>query len=400
MRDYLLTDFVPRLAHEADGQQSLPFRLTGSQAKTAFAIRANCEKMLRGNARGTVKVTRYFDEKSGEVKEASQYVATNPEYLNCAAFLTLTVGDTDENGDFQQVFDAAEASRRINNVRPLLMTIFERAILVSERHKNKAVHFHLIGVLRSHTDIRTGFDFQAFHTALNARSKGSANRGAEIRYAISANDELRRLWELLRAKLPGFGFGRAQLTPIEKTGEAVACYVSKYIEKNICNRIADDKRKKLVRYLGWEKTQLKPNEFEWNGKRAVAWRGKSRECLSLIGCDLPDKKIEPAAHVVEACTWTMGKIRPKQLDGSAANKLIGPRWAFAVHNIWTKIDDTAVAYMVWDFQIRELVRGEMVRLIGLHTAKKRDANRAEFAEVHRDSTGETSTCLWRKEAWN
>jgi hypothetical protein len=277
------------------------------------------------------------------------------------------------------------------------MTIFERAIIVSERHKNKAIHFHLIGVLRSRTDIRTGFDFKAFHTALNARSCGSENRGAEIRYAISANDELRGLWELLRKKLPLFGFGRAQLTPIEKTGEAVACYVSKYIEKNLFNRLADDKRKKLVRYLGWEKTQLKPNEFEWDGKRAVAWRGKSRECLSLVGCELPDKKNSPSAHVLEACEWSIGKIRPRQLDGSAAAELLGPRWAFSVHNIWTKIDDAKTDFMLWSWGEREIVRSELVRLIGVNEAKKRDENKSEFAESAREMNGGRGTrCLWRK----
>lgn len=390
-----------RLADEAGGQLSLGFRLTGSQAKTAFAIRANCEKMLRGNARGTIVSTRYFDERAGEVRESSQYVATAPEFLNCAAFLTLTVGDTitqpDGTEKFQQVFDSAEASKRINLLnRRFLPAMFERAILVTERHKNGAIHFHLVGVLRSRADIRTGFDFTAFHQALHARSKCRVNHGAEIRYKLSASEALRAAWATLRDELPKHGFGRAQLTPIEKTGEAVACYVSKYIEKNICNRLAVDKRKKLVRYLGWNKEQLKPNEFEWNGKRAKAWRGKTREVLSLVGVNAPDRTGEPLPHVREACEWSLDRIRHKQFDGTEAAELFGPRWAFRTHSIWTRLDDSHVPFMVWDWGTRELCRAELVRLIGVRLATRRDEAKAEFAEVISDWTGQRSVALWRK----
>lgn len=388
-----------RLPDESNGQLSLGFRLTGSQAKTAFAIRYNCEKLLRGGSRGKLTTTRYWDEKAGEVREATQYVATEPEFLNCAAFVTLTVGDTVTDGTgeehFEQVFDAAEASRRANNVRKFLTTIFDRSIIVTERHRNGAVHFHLVGLLRSRTDIRTGFDFDAFHGALKARQKGRRNPRDEIRYALSANPELRRIWEIFREQLPGYGFGRAQVTPIEKTGEAVAAYISKYIEKNICNRLAVDKGKKLVRYLGWEKRQLKPNEFEWNGKRAVAWRGKTREVLSLVGCGLPDAAVSPSNHVQEACDWSLEKIRPKQLDGTEARGLLGSRWAFSVHCLWTTLDDTPVPFMVWEFGTRELCRAELVRLIGVHEARRRDAMKSEFAEPARDWMGRRTQCVYQ-----
>ncbi|HZQ47113.1 MAG TPA: hypothetical protein VFC07_08880, partial [Verrucomicrobiae bacterium] len=74
--------------------------LSGSQAKTAFALRLNAEEMIKGALKST-------------------------------GFLTLTVGD--KMGDeFVQVFDASEASRRINNLnRRILPYLFERAIIVT-----------------------------------------------------------------------------------------------------------------------------------------------------------------------------------------------------------------------------------------------------------------------------
>ncbi|MEI9961353.1 MAG: hypothetical protein WDM76_09585 [Limisphaerales bacterium] len=75
--------------------------------------------------------------------------------------MTLTVGDFDEDGKFQGIDDAAEASRRINNLnRRVLKLLFTRAIVVTERHKSGKIHFHILGILRGSPDIRTGFDFK------------------------------------------------------------------------------------------------------------------------------------------------------------------------------------------------------------------------------------------------
>lgn len=47
------------------------------------------------------------------------------------------------------------------------------------------------------------------------------------------------------------------------------------------NRQPQDHRKKLVRYHGFNKTQLKPNEFEWNTPKARAWRQRARDTLDM-----------------------------------------------------------------------------------------------------------------------
>lgn len=320
-----------------DGQRQLPFRLRGSQAKTAFALRKNCEAMLAGHDRRELREFRHVDD-SGNERVALHYVAPAPRNLDCAGFLTLTVGDyvcmkhgkqlpaRDERGErtnlcpccgfamvFEQVREAAEANRRFNNInRHLLKDVFERAIVVTERHKSGAVHFHLVGLLTGRPDIRSGVNFKAI---------------AKRDYR-SAGEHLRGLWAMLREKLPLHGFGRAELLPIRSTGEAVACYVSKYVEKNLFNRTEDDRRKKLVRYLGWRHLaspeeqadfarrtgkvpkqiaeQIRPNDFSWGSRRACAWRAKARETASLIG-----------VQSREECATAFG-----------------PRWAMKLSSAW------------------------------------------------------------------
>lgn len=296
---------------DGNGQLPLPFRLKGSQKKTAFALRENCEQMIAGNDRKKFVEREFYH--GDEIRRKKVWVYENPENLNCTAFLTLTVGEKGEDGKFQQVWDAAEASRRINNLnRRVLKDIFERAIVVTERHKSGAIHFHIVGVLRGRPDIRTGFNFDAVR-------QGNYS---------SVSDTLRGLWEHLREVLPNYGFGRSELTPIEKTSDAISSYISKYLRKNIENRLKEDKRKKLVRYIGeWTVTKKvgeelisvgsgthkqRANDFGWANKHAVAWRWKTRECAALVDVKTPEE----------------------------AAIAFGPRWAYRLSVLWlTKTTD-------------------------------------------------------------
>lgn len=293
---------------DGNGQIPLPFRLTGSQKKTAFALRENCEQMIAGKDRKRFVEREFFH--GTETKKKKVWVYENPENINCTAFLTLTVGEKGADGKFQQVWDAKEASRRINNLnRRVLKDIFERAIVVTERHKSGAIHFHIVGVLRGRPDIRTGFNFDAVRNG---------------NYS-SVSDTLRGLWAHLLEVLPNYGFGRSELTPIEKTSDAIASYISKYLRKNIENRMKEDKRKKLVRYIGaWtvvkqvggdlvpngdgEIYKQRANDFGWASKHAVAWRWKTRELAALVDVKNPDE----------------------------AKIALGPRWAYRLSFLWMK----------------------------------------------------------------
>lgn len=245
----------------------LPFHLSGSQRKTAFALEWNVAKMIR---------------------EAG---------LENIGFLTLTVGDADGSDGFRQVWDSKEASRRINSLASnFLANIFPRWVIVTERHKSGAIHFHLIVETRG--DIRSGFDFAAF-------KKGEG-------YSGSASPILRSLWAILRENLPGYGFGRSELAPIYANGEAVSRYVSKYVEKNLFNRLPEDKGKKLVRYHGFNGTHLTANAFAWATPRAAAWRGKASQLAGMVG----------ATHATVA-------------------KAFGNRWSFRITRLMHAFNESA-----------------------------------------------------------
>jgi hypothetical protein len=335
------------------GQTELLTRmLNGSQAKTAYALRLNVEKLLCGNGRGELATDPTTGRKFWRCIE--------PEFLNCTGFLTLTAGDyfctyhgkqipdaknfcpcCGNRMRFEKIHDAAEANRRINNLnRRVIQLVFSRSVLVTERHKDKGIHFHLIGRLASGADIRTGLDY----------------RQIKLRNYRSASPALREIWAMLRDVLPKYGFGRHELLPIRKTAEAVAAYVSKYIEKNVCNRLADDKRKKLVRYIGWNKEQVKPNEFSWATPRAAAWRAKTRECAALIFCETREDCAE----------------------------VLGPRWAFHISGVWQRVDDRPVPFIEWDWATRERARCELMLSCENHVKKCASRIRL-FSDVVKDA---------------
>jgi len=258
--------------HNSDERpRDMPFFLTGSQRKTAHALELNVARLIR---------------------EAG---------IETVGFLTLTVGDDSADG-FRQVWDAAEASRRIDSLaRRVLRGLFSRWVVVTERHKSGAIHFHLIGALASRRDILTGYD----HAACEAGDYSSVS------------SYLRDLWSMLRRVLPDYGFGRAELTPIKSNGEAVSRYVSKYVEKNLFNRIADDKGKKLVRYGGWRGSHCRSNDICWTSERAVEWR---KNAETLAGC--------------------IGNAMGVQGRKEVGN-WFGPRWAFRLSRVMQTAADAS-----------------------------------------------------------
>lgn len=297
--------------------------LTGSQAKTAHALRINAETLIQTYG------------------------------IDSCGFLTLTVGDSTPGG-FLQVHDAAEASRRFNSLRSgVLGDLFAAAVVVTERHKSGAIHFHLLVALSQRDDIRSGFDF----------------RGVSLGNYSSVSAKLKAIWAKLRAVLPGYGFGRAELKPIKKDGGAVACYVAKYLAKNVANRHPGDKGKKLVRYLGFNKEQLKPNDFEWNTEHAKGWRARVVNAAKLVGLRCGDLAVKGPAHV-ERLLGTWVTIRAKKFDATQLREVIGSKWAFLVNRLLQGLQLVTGDIQQMDYAVRELLRNEMGRLVGLNWCKK------------------------------
>jgi hypothetical protein len=126
---------------------------------------------------------------------------------------------------------------------------------VSERQKLGRWHFHLVVV--SKQDIRRGVDFEAIK-----------NR----RYKDGANTSLRTEWAFWRKTSKKYGFGRTELLPVRKTGEALAAYVAKYISKGFAFRQSQDKGARLVSYS--QGARVCGSRFSFHSPLMSLWRKK------------------------------------------------------------------------------------------------------------------------------
>lgn len=208
----------------------------------------------------------------------------------CIGFLTLTFPDN--------VRSIEEAQRRYHNLqRRVLRHMFPVRIMVKERQKRGAWHYHLLVVCAG--DIQTGFDFLAFSAwaQLSAKFKElaimgyalpdevyEACDGFEREYIQSASPLLRDYWRKLRESLPAYGFGRHELMPVKSGADVIGKYVGKYIRKHIVNRRPEDKGARLVSYTKGAKTAT--TRFSWVGGRAAAWRAGMAKICPAIALEL------------------------------------------------------------------------------------------------------------------
>lgn len=207
-------------------------------------------------------------------------------------FLTLTVGDK-VNGKFVHVKERAEASRRFNSILNRIRERYRCGVVVTERHKNGGIHFHLVVALPF--DARTGFDFEA----------------VKRRDYRSVSKELREEWEWWRENQGEYGFGRHELTPIKSNGEAIGRYVGKYLGKSWEARTDDDYKGRCVRYFGkWTASEAEIEAAKVHRARlsppmscvhaattpkATAWRECLRQVQWLtnkLGCELNEQNIK------------------------------------------------------------------------------------------------------------
>lgn len=194
---------------------------------------------------------------STQQKKSATALAWNVEALakkygiERLGFLTLTF---EKNGsDF--LTDGHEAQRRFNSlVTNVFRDRYPERIRVRERHKNGAIHYHLLIVLPH--DIRTCFDFD-----------GVANRDYS-----TASDYLKKEWAFLRKTMKSYGFGRSELLPIKSTSEGISRYVGKYLSKNVQTRTEGDKGFRLVEYS--RESRAVSTRFNFNTHGARLWRFK------------------------------------------------------------------------------------------------------------------------------
>lgn len=185
----------------------------------------------------------------GPKKKQAEALAQNIRWLvetfgNRVGFLTLTCGDKVE-GRFVKVTKRAEASRRFNSLMTgLVRKRYHCGVVVTERHKDGGIHFHLVAVAPG----PLALNWEKFDAAQKAvRERKRHGWRAED---VEASDALRSEWKFWRERAEAYGFGRAEMLPIRKNGEAVGRYVGKYLSKTWEARRPEDKGARMVRYFG------------------------------------------------------------------------------------------------------------------------------------------------------
>ena len=158
--------------------------------------------------------------------------------LDRIGFLTLTFP---LNSDGSPVDSIDEANCRLNSLMShYLSKKLTAYILIRERQRSGAWHFHLLAVL-----------------PYDIRSKGRWTKKLKGGHSFkTTNVNLINLWADFRLAMPRYGFGRHELLPIRKDSGSVATYLSKYLGKHFEIRHAykvengsdRDRRIRLISY--------------------------------------------------------------------------------------------------------------------------------------------------------
>lgn len=183
--------------------------------------------------------------KAGFIVKTNIHAMCEKYGINHIGFLTLTFAD--------DVQCHKEATKRFNSLATNVLNVrYSQWVRVSERQKSGRWHFHLVVV--SKQDIRRGVDFAAI-----------AKRDYK-----SASPALRSEWAFWRNTAKRYGFGRSELLPVKKTGEALASYVAKYISKGFSYRRDEDKGARLVSYS--KNSRVCGSRLSFVGGRSHEWR--------------------------------------------------------------------------------------------------------------------------------
>jgi len=110
-------------------------------------------------------------------------------------------------------------------------------VCVFEQHKDHVWHLHV--VVATKKDIRTGTDIEMLS---NYKLPYWLRRGKHLR-----NEALAAEWTSLRKVACHYRFGRVELLPVKKSGDALGQYLGDYLVKTY-NRIPPGRRCRLVRF--------------------------------------------------------------------------------------------------------------------------------------------------------
>jgi len=231
--------------------------------------------------------------KAGFIVKTNIHAMCEKYGINHIGFLTLTFAD--------DVQCHKEATKRFNSLATNVLNVrYSQWVRVSERQKSGRWHFHLVVV--SKQDIRRGVDFAAI-----------AKRDYK-----SASPALRSEWAFWRNTAKRYGFGRSELLPVKKTGEALASYVAKYISKGFSYRRDEDKGARLVSYS--KNSRVCGSRLSFVGGRSHEWRLRCKLFLDNLYYRYYNQAL------------LEGILPPEPFSYDDMPSLFGTRWAWRLRD--------------------------------------------------------------------
>ncbi|MGA2543222.1 MAG: hypothetical protein ABSG78_16855 [Verrucomicrobiota bacterium] len=242
--------------------------------------------------------------------------------------ITITCGEL-HNGRFVKVKDRKEFQRRLHSFMTAFTRKFQLGITMRERHKDLALHAHLVAVFER--DIRGDIDWDACFPP-----KGQDGKPVRKPVYDTANAALREVWEWLLVNAPKYGFGRCESQPVKGDGQAAGRYCAKYMMKDFQNRIPEDKGARRVSYWGhWGKAppvsrcRYGPNLPGAGKMTKPPWGCKFGWNTETQGGQLWREMVRQAVEVLN-------------LDGNTITEdniaeVVGPKWAFRFGNLFPAV---------------------------------------------------------------
>jgi hypothetical protein len=165
--------------------------------------------------------------------------------LNHVGVLTLSFGVPGSGRGSQATRELREQAKDLDFVQNrwhsfntnVISKRYRDWICVLEPHRSGVWHLHVVVVTKE--DIRTGTDIE---TLSNYKLPYWMRRGKHLR-----NEALGTEWQALRQSCCKYRFGRVELLPIKKTGEALAWYLADYLTKSF-QLVPPGRKHRLIRY--------------------------------------------------------------------------------------------------------------------------------------------------------